>query len=220
MNRRVLLAGLLLGLTGCGLSQRPYLERRQWPLIVRRPVTLPPRRGGRVLLVRAVRAAPGLDARGLQSMRADGSLDVSFYEEWSVPPAQAIEDDLRQWLAASGAFAAVVAPGSRLPADLVLEGELNAFWADIPARRARVSLGIVLLDEHGADAKVRLQRTFVAETPLIGADAPAIAAALRAGVADVLGRIEAALAPQAGPEGHARVSSRRNRTRTRTAHDS
>jgi ABC-type uncharacterized transport system auxiliary subunit len=62
--------------------------------------------------------------------------------------------------------------------------------------RARVSLAIVLLDQHEATAavKVRMQRTFTSETPLAGTGAPAIAAALRAGLADVLGRIEAAVA--------------------------
>ena len=44
------------------------------------------------------------------------------------PPAQAVEDGLRQWLAATGLFGAVLAPGSRLAADLVLEGDLTAFW--------------------------------------------------------------------------------------------
>ena len=139
VKRRAVLASLL-GLGGCGLSQRPYLERRQWPLIVRRPTTEPARPRGRVLLVRTVRAGPGLEARGLQSLQPDGSVKVDFYEEWAVPPAQAVEDDLRQWLAASGLFAAVLAPGSRLPADLVLEGDLTAFWADVPAMRARASL--------------------------------------------------------------------------------
>ena len=118
-RRRAVLASLL-GLGGCGLSQRPYLERRQWPLIVRRPAALPARARGRVLLVRSIRAGPGLEARGLQSLQPDGSVKVDFYEEWAVPPAQAIEDDLRQWLAASGLFAAVLAPGSQLPADLVM----------------------------------------------------------------------------------------------------
>src|SRR5205823_13414740 len=110
-------------LAGCGLSERPYLKKRQWPLIVRRPRTEPPRRQGRVLLIRAIRAGPGLEARGLQSLQPDGSIKVDFYEEWAVPPAQAVEDNLRQWLAASGLFAAVLAPGSQLPADLVMEGD-------------------------------------------------------------------------------------------------
>ncbi|MBV9655836.1 MAG: membrane integrity-associated transporter subunit PqiC [Acetobacteraceae bacterium] len=207
MRRRVLLAATL-GLGGCGLSERPYLERRQWPLVVARPVSLPPRRGGRVLLVRTIRAAPGLDARGLQSLRPDGSLDTSFYEEWSVPPAQAIEDDLRRWLAGSGAFAAVIGPGSRLAADFVLEGDLNAFWADLASGRARVTLGIVLLEQHDADTTVRMQRSFTGDAPLAGTDAAARAAALRASLADVLHQIEAAVTAAAATNGRRRSKKR------------
>jgi cholesterol transport system auxiliary component len=192
MRRRIVLA-FLLALPGCGLAQRPYLERRQWPLIVRRPAALPPRARGRVLLVRTIRAGPGLEARGLQSMRPDGSINVDFYEEWTVPPAQAVEDDLRQWLADSGLFAAVLAPGSRLPADLVLEGDLTAFWADLPAKRARAALSLVLLDQRPNPVKVLLQRTFTGFAPLASTEPPAIAAALRAALSDVLRQAEAAV---------------------------
>ena len=189
-----MLALLLGSATGCGLSERPYLERRQWPLIVRRPSQRQPRAKGRVLLVRSVRAGPGLEARGLQSLQPDGSVKVDFYEEWAVPPAQAVEDDLRQWLADSGLFAAVLAPGSRLSADLVLEGDLTAFWADIPAMRARAALALVLLDQRPSPVRVLMQRTFTAEAPLPSAEAPAIVSALRLALSQVFEQVERAVA--------------------------
>ena len=46
MNRRALLLPLLL--TACGLSERPYAERRQGPLLVQRPITIPARAGAPV----------------------------------------------------------------------------------------------------------------------------------------------------------------------------
>lgn len=207
MKRRSLIAGTAaLALGGCGLSERPYLQRTQWPLLVTRPVSLPPRPGGRVLLVRAIRAAPGLGVRGLQTLRANGSMETGFYEEWLVPPAEAIENDLRLWMAASGLFSAVLAPGSRLAADLVMEGELTAFWADPAAQRARVALGIVLLNQSRVSDAVTivLQRTFTADPPLGRTDAASIVAALRTGLADVLGQIEAATGAGIG---QARVAS-------------
>jgi cholesterol transport system auxiliary component len=145
MRRRATLAAFL-ALAGCGLSERPHIDKRIWPLAVRRPTTAPPATHGRVLLVRAVRAAPGLDTRGVQSLQPDGSMRVDFYEEWAVPPADAVEADLRQWLADSGLFQAVLAPGSRLASDLIAEPELLAFWADLPVRQARCALSVVLLD--------------------------------------------------------------------------
>ena len=191
MRRRALLGGLLLG--GCGLSQRPYAERRTWPLQVRRPTSLPPRGGGRVLLVRNLRAGPGLEARGLQSVQPDGSVKTEFYEEWAVPPAEGVEDSLRQWLAECGLFAAVVAPGSRLVPDLILEGSLDALWTLTASRQARAAVGVTVIEQKGDAPRVLLQRTLAADVGLAGVAASEEAAGMRAALAEVFGRVESAL---------------------------
>ena len=190
MRRRGLLAGAA-SLSGCSLlPQAPYVQRRDWPLDVRRPSISPRNPRGRVLLVRSVRAGPGLEARGLQWLQRDGSVHVDFYEQWAVPPAQAVEDDLRQWLADTGLFSAVVAPGSRLTADFVLEGELDVFIADLNAGVGRAALALVLLDQRQGSTKVLLQRTETAEVKLTGTEAQAIAEAMKAATAPVLQRTE------------------------------
>jgi ABC-type uncharacterized transport system auxiliary subunit len=172
------------------LPQQPYVQRRDWPLEVQRARALPPRSRGRVLLVRSIRAAPGLEVRGLQWLQRDGSLHVDFYEEWAVPPAQAVEDDLRQWLADAGLFRSVLAPGSRLDADVVLEGELDALSADFRAGVARASLALVLLDQRSGPVKVLLQKTETAEVPLAGTDPPALVESLKAALVAVFGKAE------------------------------
>ncbi len=193
MRRRVVLAGTI-AMAGCSLlPSQPYTEKRNWPLVVRRPTSLPAPSRGKILLVRTVRAAPQLEDRGLQWLQRDGSVHVDYYEQWAVPPAQAVEDDLRQWLGASGLYAAVVAPGSRLAADLVLEGELNTFMADIPSGVARAALALVLLDQRQNSAKVKLQRTIAAEAKLVGTEVPQLVAALRAALLDVLQETETIL---------------------------
>jgi cholesterol transport system auxiliary component len=190
MRRRFALLGAA-ALGGCSLlPSSTYVQKRDWPLDVHRASVRPARVRGKVLLVREIRAGPGLDVRGMQWQQPDGSVHVDFYEQWAVPPAQAVEDDLRQWLAGSGLFSAVVAPGSRLEADYVLEGELQSFIADPNAGVARVSVAFVLLDQHPSPIKAVLQRTERAEAKLNGSDAPAIAAAMRAAVTEVLEKIE------------------------------
>ena len=128
--------------------------------------------------------------RGLQWLQRDGSLHVDFYEQWAVPPAQAVEDDLRQWLADAGLFRAVLAPGSRLNADLVLEGELDVFSADLATGVARAALALVLLDQRPNPTKVLLQKTESAEVKLTGTDPPAMVEALKAALVAVLGQSE------------------------------
>ncbi len=199
MRRRALLAGVL-ALGGCGLSERPYAEKREWPLSASRLSAAPPRANGRVLLVRDLQATPGLEARGLQTLQADGSVRTDFYEEWAVPPADGVGSSLRQWLGESGLFAAVVPPGSRLAANLVLEGTLAALVADAAKRTGRMTLALVLLDQREGATRILMQRRFTAERPLPpGADAPAIAAALRACLRDVIEQVEAAMGRYAGP---------------------
>ncbi len=194
MKRRGVLAGIA-ALGGCSvLPQAPYVQRRDWPLVVRRQTMLPPRARGRVVLVRRVQAAPGLGGRGLQWLQPDGSVHVDFYEQWAVPPAQAVEDDLRQWLADSGLFSAVVAPGSLLNADFVLEGELNTFMAEVDTRMARVALALVLLDQRPNPIKVLLQKTVRAEVKLAGTEPSAMVDGLKAALAEVLRESEADVA--------------------------
>lgn len=194
MRRRLVLASALL-VAGCSLlPSQPYVQRRNWPLVVRRPTTLAPRANGKVLLVRTVSAAPELATRGLQWLQRDGSVHVDYYEQWSVLPADGVDDDLREWLAASGLYAAVLAPGSRLNADLVLEAQLDTFIADIPAGVARVALGLVLLNQQPATTKVVLQRRIEAQATLAGTAVPDLVEAMRAALRDVLQQAEAVLA--------------------------
>src|SRR5262249_27175207 len=152
-----------------------------------------PKRAG-VLLVRAVRPGPGLDARGLRWLLPDGSVHVDFYEQWAVPPAEAVEDDTRRWLADAGLFSAVVATGSRLTAAYVLEGELLAFVADRNTGVARVALALVLIDQRPNPIKVLLQKTETAEVTLANNDPPAMAEAMRVAISEVLRQTEADIA--------------------------
>jgi ABC-type uncharacterized transport system auxiliary subunit len=190
MRRRAWLAGVA-ALGGCSvLPQRPYLEKRDWPLEAHRGATVTARPGAPVLLVRTLRAAPGLEARGLQSLQPDGSVRVDPYEVWSVPPAEAVEDQMRRWLAASGLFAAVLAPGSRAHADLVLEGELLTLIADPAHGATRAALGVVMLDVRPAAAKLRLQAEIRAEAPLTAVTGPGVAQSGCAALAVLLGLVE------------------------------
>lgn len=212
MKRRWLLGGMAgtalataLGGGGCSvLPSQPYLQRRDWPLVVRRPLALPRRPGGHVLLVRAVQAGPGLEMRGLQTLQPDGSVRTAFYEQWAVPPAEAIDDDLRRWLADSGVFAAVLGPGSRMTADFVLDGELVALHADLGTGMARAALALVLIDQRPSatqirPGRIRLERTEAANVKLDGTDPPALVRAQLAAVAAMLRRTEADLANAVHP---------------------
>lgn len=209
-RRRTLMATLLLAGAGGGCSvlpDRPYIETRRFPLAPQRLAGPPPRRGqgGRkVLEVRLTRAAPGLEQRGLRTLRPDGTESVDFYNEWVAPPEELVEEVLRRWLTASGLFAAVTVPGSRARADLVLETELTGLRV-IPARGvARAALSALLLSNPGGEpARVLAQLTPSGEAPLPpgtvaardGDVPPEVAAAAMAqALAEALASLERSLA--------------------------
>ena len=193
MSRRLLLAGAA-ALSGCSvIPQTQYVQPVEWPLTVRRPVALPPRAGGKVLVVRELTPAPGLERRGVQWLRPDGSLHVDFYNQWAVSPAQGVTDDLRRWLADSGLFAAVVGPDSGVDGDLVLEGELTAFLGDPARREARVALALVLIAVRAGPGKVLVQRTIAGRAALETPAAAGVVGGLLAALAEALGGTEAVL---------------------------
>jgi len=195
MNRRQLLPLGAAFLGACSvLPTRDNQQRRDWPLTPRRPAELPPAKNGRTLLIRTMSAGPGMDARGVQWLLKDGSLNTDYYEQWSVPPSQAMEEGLRRWLSDAGLFAAVVAPGSSVRSDFTLESELTALLADPQAGTARASLSLVLLQPKGDRSRVRLQKTVSVEVRMNGTGVEAIVAAERAAATAVLEQAETAIA--------------------------
>lgn len=197
MHRRLLLGAAAL-LAGCSvLPDRPYIETLRFPLSPERPAGGTGQRARRVLLVRMMRAAPGLQQRGLRSIRRDGTEAVEFYAEWVAPPAEAAEDALRRWLAASQRFVAVVAPGTRARTDLVLEAEMTTLVADQRTNEARAGLSVVLLREGALASDVVLQRAVTGRAPLAGEQPAQMAAAMVSALGAALSELEAALAPYA-----------------------
>ena len=194
VKRRTVLL-LPLTMVGCGIaggvSERPYAVRRDWPLTVPHPSapTPAPRRGGLVVLLRTMRPGPGRDTRGLQTVAADGSIRTAYYESWSVPPAEGVEDALRTWLAASGSFSAVVAPGSRLEPAITLETTLTTLCVEPASGVARAVIAVVAI---GPGARL-LQRSFSATARLEGDGPAAQVQAQLAALAEVFAQIEAVL---------------------------
>jgi ABC-type uncharacterized transport system auxiliary subunit len=191
MNRRFLLL-TPLALASCAGSLLPkqrYIPRINWPLDPQPPTQNPANPAGPILLVRDLTAGPGLDQQGVQVLQPDGSLVVDDYNLWAVAPADAVTASLAQWCEASGAFAAVVTPGSRLTAALMLEGELTELVADTRTGQARAVLTLVVIKNSGSIAAADLplaQQRITGTAALPGATPAAEVAAQRAALASAL----------------------------------
>lgn len=205
MIRRSLI--LIPLLAACSvLPDRPAIDQRRFPLDPARPPGT--RRGParRSLLVRLMRWAPGLDARGLRSLTSAGNETTDFYNEWTAPPADLAEAALRRWLTEARLFSAILTPGTRATPDLILEAELNQLRAEPGLGRARAGIAGVLLSDGGAGTRLLTQFAVEGQAPLSatrasGAGAAstatpeAAAAAMTAALANALALVEARLAP-------------------------
>jgi ABC-type uncharacterized transport system auxiliary subunit len=178
------------------LPDRPYQEISRYALEPRRQGDGWRGKGRRLLLVRTLRAPAALDVRGLRSIRPDGTEEIDFYAEWIAPPAEAAEQALRRWLMDARLFAAVLAPGSRANADLVLEGELTRLVANRAKGQAEAELNFVLISEREASPRVlgQMLSSGTAALPSGTLQPEQSAAAMNAALGNALGSLEQALA--------------------------
>ena len=183
-------AGLL---SACGLSERPFVEQRRWPISVPRPSIVPARVGGKIIELRNLRAAPGLDSDALQVVQSDGSLSPRFYERWAVEPADGATESLLRWLSQSGRFAAVLTQGSRAAADMALEGSLLSLHADLGQHRAEAVIGITIIDLRPPGRRILLQASFTGTADLADAQPATQVHAQLAALARVFEQIESAI---------------------------
>lgn len=203
MNRRsfssaLLLAPLVLGACSI-LPDRPNVPVRRYALSPRRPAMAVAPSRAPVLLLRRVRAVPGLQDLGLRRLRPDGAYEFLPYEEWIAPPADLADAALLGWLQASGLFAAVVQTGTRADAALVMEPQLTVLETVPAAGEARAAIGAVLLREERLSSRVVTTLSVGGTAPLpAGATPLQLALAMEAALGAAFGRLESALAPHLG----------------------
>ena len=196
MNRRLILLAPF-ALTACAslLPKQKYIARINWPLDPQPPTQNPANPSGPILLVRPITAAPGLDQQGLQSLAPDGSLTIDYYNNWAVQPADAVSQALINWCQASGAFSAVITPGSRLTPTLIVEGELTQFLADPAHGQATAVLTLVLIKPAAGLATTTAlplaQSRITGVAPLTGTTPAAQAAAQSSALANALAQATA-----------------------------
>ncbi|MBR0683539.1 hypothetical protein GXW74_23845 [Roseomonas eburnea] len=195
LRRTLLLAPLL---AACSvLPDRPYVETRRFPLEPRRAGAGRTGRARRTLLVRTIRAGAGMETRNLRTIRPDGTESLDFYAEWAAPPAEGAEQALRRWLMDSRLFSAILAPGSRVTPDFVMEGELTRLAAMQGEGVARAELTLLLVDERNGSRLVG-QMVSSGTAPLAsGSESPTpeqAAEAMVAALGNAFGSLEQALA--------------------------
>jgi cholesterol transport system auxiliary component len=189
MKRRIVLAAPML-LAGCAslLPKQTYIPRVSWPLNPQPPQSQAANEAGQVVLLRGLDAGPGMSDLAVQTLQADGSLTTSYYNQWAVTPAAAASEVLANWLTASGAFSAVVSPGSRLNASLIVEGELTELVSDLGRNQARAVLTLVVIQNTNGTTRPLAQQRIIGTAPLSGTGYGAQVSAQSAALANAIGQ--------------------------------
>jgi cholesterol transport system auxiliary component len=187
MKRRLIVVAPVL-LAGCAslLPKQKYIPQVSWPLNPQPPVVTPANEAGKVVLLRDLNPGPGMSNQGIQTLQADGSVVSSFYNQWAVAPADAAAEVLANWLTASGAFSAVVAPGSRLSANLIVEGEFSELFSDLGAHQAKAVLTLVVIQNLSGNTRPLAQQRIIGTAPLSGTDYASQVAAQNAALANAM----------------------------------
>ncbi len=177
MKHKILL-GLYIGIfatfplmVGCLNLERSYPEKRYFILDVSRDENISSPDTGTVLKVRRFRISPQYEGKGFVYRLADLSYESDFYNEFFIPPASLLTEEIRQWMAGTGLFQHVVDPSSYLDPTYVLEGAVTALYGDYgvsTAPKAILEMQFFLLHETSISPEIIFQSQYRKEEPLKG----------------------------------------------------
>ncbi|MGE4264300.1 MAG: ABC-type transport auxiliary lipoprotein family protein [Desulfovibrio sp.] len=187
----------------CVKLERQPVEKRFYALETARPVTT--LAAGAVtktapltsatLLVRRLHVSPRVAGRELVYRTAPTAWTADYYNVFFVAPADMLTQDLREWLTGAGLCANVVDPGSLVPADFILEGNVTSLHGDFAAKppQALVEMQFLLLKATGDERQVLLTREYRKTAPLAANTPQEVVRAEREAVAAVYADLEADL---------------------------
>lgn len=187
----------VLAVPGCLSLEKGYPERRFYVL------ELPSSAGDRAVAseervrfagtvqVRPFRLDAPHDGEQFVYRQSDGETVADFYHQFFSPPAAMITQATRESLSHSRLFDQVVAPGSRLDSDYVLEGSvlrLHGDFSDSSDPTAVLGLQLMLIERADGDPSVLFTRDYEERISIAVAEPTPLALAW----SDALGRILAA----------------------------
>lgn len=144
------------------------------------------------LLVRRLQVSPRVAGRELVYRTAPSAWTADYYNVFFVAPADMLTQDLREWLTGAGLCANVVDPGSLVPADFILEGNVTSLHGDFAAKppQALVEMQFLLLKATGDERQVLLTREYRKTAPLAANTPQEVVRAEREAVAAVYADLE------------------------------
>jgi ABC-type uncharacterized transport system auxiliary subunit len=155
----VVLASVLV-LTACAIGKptpQATTYGREPP-----PPALAAARRSQILRMGKVRVAPAFAGKPLVFRLDDVRYAADFYNAFLAEPGDLVGVAMAEWLDQTGPFQSVAQPGTRTPADLVLEATVTELYGDFRSGRppaAVMTIQFTLVDLRGVSTRVRLEQT-------------------------------------------------------------
>lgn len=189
--RRAYLPSLLalLVIPGCVSLKREPPRKRMFGLEAVRPVDLRMGAEGIGLQIRTALIALPYDSRGFVYRMADGTWQEDFHNEFFMPPAVLLTEQVRRFMVGMPGAPRIVEAGTREKATCILYIRVNELFGDYPHKGSRHG---VLEMEFAIDAAepsadvVWFERSYRREIPFEDSGADGLVAAWNTALEEIL----------------------------------
>ena len=157
------LAAVILEVGGCIRLAKGSPEKHYYALEVARPAESPVPRKGAILKIRKLRISPRFEGTEIVYRTSEARYRSDFYNEWFIAPSAMVTQQLQSWLTNARLFQHVVDTSSSLEAGYLLEGAINALYADLRLNgspKAVLTMQIVLIRDRPAHEEIVFRREY------------------------------------------------------------
>jgi cholesterol transport system auxiliary component len=192
----ILVVAWLWLLAGCVNLQRSYPDKHFFALDVNEPVKTAGGPGRRTLQIADVRISPRYSGKNFVYRLSDTSYETDFYNEFLVPPAALIAEELAKGLRRSGVFQYVVDSASEIHPDYVMKAAINSLYGDFrnaASPKAVLEMQIFVATSTGGGSDIVLQKNYSASVPLDAHSPDALVRGWDRGLESILSELAADL---------------------------
>ncbi len=157
--------------SGCVSFERSYPDKHYFVLDVGQGVKPPNQTGNGVLEVSDMRISPRYESQSFVYRTSEASYESDFYNQFLIPPAALITEEVRKALVQSRIFEHVINSSSQLQPTYRLEGMVNALYGDFRSNSpasAVIEIEFFLSKPSSAGTEIIMGKRYSKSVPVSG----------------------------------------------------
>lgn len=185
-----------LAVPACSLKKRPP-DILYYVLETERAPRTNGSTGTTILGVREFQVAPMFERSGFVYRKSEVRYESDFYHQFLIPPAKQLTVAARTWFSGSNLFSQVVDSVSTAGLTHLLEGRVNALYADYRDRkspRAVLEIDFLVVADPLGSPRLMFHRDYRESIPFESGDTESMVTAWSGGLKNILAGLEGDLA--------------------------